>query len=58
MQDKEEINISTILEIIYELYKEDIKKGKLRIDIFKDKQSGGKSATQSQTFHQTAFDYK
>jgi len=45
------IEISTLLEIIYELYREDIKGGKLREDLFKDcKQVVEKSATKSQTF--------
>jgi len=54
-----QIEVSTLLEIIYELYREDIKRGKIRDEIFKEcKQAVGKSATESQTFHQTAFIYK
>lgn len=56
---EEEIKINTLLEIIYELYREDIRKGKIRDEIFKGyKKVVGKSATESQTFHQTAFKYK
>lgn len=43
---KEEIQINTLLEIIYELYREDVRKGKIRDEIFKGhKQTVGKSAT-------------
>lgn len=59
MENREEkIQISPLFEMIYQVYREDIKKGKLRIDTFKDKQAVGKSATNGQTFHQSAFDYK
>jgi len=49
MEDREkEIQINSLLEIIYELYREDVKRGKLRDDIFRDyKQVVGKSATKS-----------
>ena len=37
MKDKDENNIevSTLLDIIYELFKEDVKRGKLKEDLFK-----------------------
>jgi len=53
MMTKDEKNqkiISLLSEIIYEVY-EDLKKGNI-------KQAVGKSATKSQTFHQTAIDFK
>jgi len=41
------------------MYKEDIKRGKIRDEIFKEcKQAVGKSATKAKTFHQTVFKYK
>jgi len=54
MKDREkDIQINSLLEIMYELYKEDVKRGKLRDDIFRDyNQAVGKSATKSQTFQQ------
>ena len=60
MENREEkIQISPLLDMIYEIYRQDIRKGILRDDIFKDyEQAVGKSATKGQTFHQTAFDYK
>jgi len=60
MEDREkEIQINSLLEIIYELYREDVKRGKLRDDIFRDyKQVVGKSATKSQTFQQPEFSFK
>ena len=59
MEYKEEkIQLSPLLEMIYEIFREDIKKGKLRIDAFKDMQAVGKSTTKSQTFHQPAIDYR
>ena len=58
-QNENKIDISTLQEIIYELYKEDVKRGKLRKDLFRDyEKSVGKSAPQSQTFHQTTFNYE
>jgi len=55
---KEEIQINTLLEIIYELYRKDIKKGKTRDEMFKGfEQAVGKSATKAKTFQQSAFDY-
>ena len=57
MVDRKKIEVSTLIEIIYELYKKDLKTGKSREDVFK--QTVGKSADQkSQTFHQAAFDYR
>ena len=60
MENREEkIQISPLFEMIYEVYRKDIKTDKLRDDIFKDyEQAVGKSATRGQTFHQTAFDYR
>ena len=55
---EEEIQISPLLEMIYEVYRKDIKMGKLRVDIFKDSQAVGKSAAKGQTFHQPVFSYK
>jgi len=54
MEDiEQEIQINPLLEIIYELYREDVKRGKLRDDILRDyNQAVGKSATKSQTFQQ------
>ena len=43
---EEEIKVQTLIEIIYDLYKEDIKGGKLKVD----KQVVEKSAPKSQTF--------
>ena len=58
---KEEENKKTVTllaEIIYELYK-DLKNGKLKNEICSvNKRAVGKSVTESQTFHQTAFKYK
>ncbi len=46
----------TLLEIIYEIYKKDVKGGKLRYDFqMGEAQFVGKSATKRQTFHQTAL---
>lgn len=48
---EEEIQINTFLEIIYELYREDIRKGKIRDEIFKGyKKAVGKSVKKSRTF--------
>jgi hypothetical protein len=57
MENREEkIQISPLLEMIYEIYRQDIRKGVLRDDIFKDyEQAVGKSATEGKTFHQTAL---
>jgi len=58
-QEENKTEISTLLEIIYEMYKEDIKKGKLRDDTFKEyQQSVGKSARKAKTFQQTEFIFK
>jgi hypothetical protein len=57
MADRKKIEASDLIEIIYELYRKDIKAGKLREEVFK--QPVGKSANQnSLTFHQAAFDYR
>lgn len=60
MENREEkIKVSPLLEIIYDLYKEDTRGGKLRVDLFGDcGQVVGKSATQSQTFQQPEFSFK
>jgi len=48
---KEEIKLNTLLEIIYEIYREDLKNGKIRSKTFKDcKQAVGKSAYENLTF--------
>jgi len=58
-QEENKTEISILLEIIYEMYKEDIKRGKIRDEIFKEcKQDVGKSATKAKTFHQTVFKYE
>ena len=55
MADREEkIKIDPLLEMIYEIYKEDIRGGKLRAD----EQFVEKSASKSQTFHQTALIFR
>jgi len=59
MEYKEEkIQLSPLLEMIYEIFKEDIKKGKLRTDTFKGMQAVGKSAIKAKTFHQPAIDFR
>lgn len=60
MADREEkIKIDPLLDMIYEIYKEDIRGGKLRVDLFEScGQVVGKSATQSQTFQQPEFLFK
>ena len=61
MAKKEEnkIEINMLLEIIYERYKEDVRGGKLRVELFEGyEQSVGKSAPKAKTFHQTAIDYR
>jgi hypothetical protein len=51
MKEEKNIEITPLLEIIYDLYKEDVKGGKLRKDLFKGcRQVVEKSAPQSQTF--------
>ena len=55
-QEESKIEITPLLEIIYELYKEDIKGGKLKVDLYGgDEQVVGKSAAGRQTFHQPAL---
>jgi hypothetical protein len=60
MKDIEKhIKIKTLLEIIYELYREDVKHGKLRDEIFRDyNKAVGKSAIKSQTFQQPELLFK
>ena len=59
MEYKEEkIQISPLLEMIYQIYRQDIKKGKLRIDTFNDMQAVGKSAIKAKTFHQPALMFR
>ena len=55
---EEKIQISSLLEMIYQIYRQDIKKGKLRIDTFNDMQAVGKSAQKAKTFHQPAFMFR
>ena len=55
---EEKIQISSLLEMIYQIYRQDIKKGKLRIDIFKNRQAVGKSAKKAKTFHQPALMFR
>lgn len=60
MAKKEEnkIEINMLLEIIYERYREDVRGGKLRVELSEGyKQAVGKSAQKAETFHQPAFDY-
>lgn len=60
MENREEkIKVSPLLEIIYDLYREDIRGGKLRVDLFGDcGKVVGKSATHSQTFQQPELSFK
>jgi len=59
IQEDVQVSINTLIEIIYELYLKDLKNGKLNYELFdRNKQSVGKSSTESQTFHQTTFIYE
>ena len=59
MEDKgKKIQLNPLFEMIYEIFKQDLKKGKLRTHTFKDMQAVGKSAQKAKTFHQPAFMFR
>lgn len=58
--DKENQKVINLLaDIIYDLYEDYIKGGKLKVGLFKDKkQSVGKSPQKAKTFQQTEMVFK